>query len=344
MLPDLFQSADTFRDRFELGLIQLLRTTGELGEDILVLANANFEPRIWDHLHGELRDCFARLAREQAAAEQAQRPLHGAPDDVATLREILNHGFDTLRPVTLRNAGPWELQWNPLRAYRPARHSGARIAGIRAPFDADRFHFDKPFLRQEIIWEGALLDRQATLLYNKFPFADYHGLLVPDIGAHRPQFLEPDDVAYLWELARALNARMPGFGLGYNSYGAHASVNHQHFQTFLRESPLPIEDVRWTHNGGDEPYPVRCLRFDTQAEAAACIADLHKLETSYNLILADGLFYCLPRRKQGEVEYVPWLGQLAWYELAGGFPLASEADFLRLGADEIVLQMAAVKL
>ena len=344
MLPDLFRSADVFRERFEQGLIELLRTTGEIGEDILVLANANFEPRIWEHLRDELRSCFARLAVELAAAEREGRTLHGAPDDVATLREILDHDFDTLHPVELRRAGPWELQCNPLRAYRPARHSNAAISGIRAPFDESRFHFDKPFLRQEIIWEGTLRGRQATLLYNKFPFADYHGLLVPDISARRPQFLEAADFAYLWELALELNERMPGFGLGYNSYGAHASVNHLHFQTFLREAPLPIEDARWDHNGGGERYPCRCLRFDDRAAAGEFVTDLHRQEISYNLILADGLFYCLPRRKQGEVAYAPWLGALAWYEMAGGFPLASAADFARLGPQEIAAQIAAVDL
>jgi hypothetical protein len=344
MLPDLFQSADLFRDRFEQGLIDLLRTTGELGEDILVLANASFEPRIWQHLHDELRECFARLAAEQAAAANEGRTMAGAPDDVATLRAILDHDFDTLRPPALRQAGPWELQHNPLRAFRPARHGSARVEGIRAPFDAARFHFDKPFLRQEILWQGRLLGHEATLFYNKFPFADYHGLLVPDLGGHKPQFLEPADFALLWDLAQETAERMPGFGFGYNSFGAHASVNHLHFQTFLREAPLPIEDARWTHNGGPERYPCRCLRFDARDDAAACIAGLHGRGISYNLILASGHLYCLPRRKQGAVAYAPWLGALAWYEMAGGFPLADEADFARLDAAEIAAQIAAVDL
>jgi len=339
MIPDLFHSADTFRDRFERGLIDLLRSTGELGEDILVLANANFEPRIWEHLHDELRTCFARLAAESTA-----QTLHGAPDDVATLREIIDHDFDSLRPVESRRSGPWELQFNPLRAFRPARHSGARIEAIRAPFDATRFHFDKPFLRQEIIWEGQLLGRNATLFYNKFPFADYHGLLVPDLGGHRPQFLEADDFAFLCDAAQELAARMPGFGLGYNSYGAHASVNHLHFQTFLRTEPLPIEDLHWAHNDGPDPYPCRCLRFDAPREAQAYIAELPEQAISYNLILASGHIYCLPRRKQGEVAYAPWLGALAWYEMAGGFPLASAEDFAQLSAAEIAAQIAAVDL
>jgi len=344
MLPELFHSADTFRDRFEQGLIDLLRSTGELGEDILVLANANFEPRIWDHLRDELRTCFARLASEKATAERKGRAMAGAADDVATLREILDHGFDTLRPTELRRSGPWELQLNQLRAFRPARHSNAVISGIRAPFDAGRFHFDKPFLRQEILWEGRLLGRAATLFYNKFPFADYHGLLVPDLGEHRSQFLEAADFAFLWDLAQELAARMPGFGLGYNSYGAHASVNHLHFQTFLREEPLPIEDPHWSHNGGPAPYPCRCQRFDNPQDAGGFIDGLHRQEISYNLIAASGQLYCLPRRKQGEVGYAPWLNALAWYEMAGGFPLASEADFRRLGAADPAAQLAAVDL
>lgn len=342
--PDPFRSAESFRDRFEQGLIDLLRTTGELGEDILVLANANFEPRIWEHLHGELKVCFARLAEELAAADREGRPLAGAPDDVATLREIVDHDFATLRPVESRRVGPWELQWNPLRAYRPARHSNAVVTGIRAPFDESRFHFDKPFLRQEIIWEGDLLGRAATLLYNKFPFADYHGLLVPDIKDHRPQFLEAADISWLWDVAQELGRRMPGCGLAYNSFGAHASVNHLHFQTFLREAPLPIEDTRWTHGGGVESYPCICRRFADRGEATALIAELHGREISYNLILAGGFMYCLPRRKQGEVNATPWSGALAWYEMAGGFPLASADDYRRLGADEIAAQIAAVDL
>lgn len=344
MLPALFRSADSYRDRFERGLVELLRATGEPGEDILVLANANFEPRIWEHLRDELRTCFARLADELTAADRAGRALVCAADDAATLREILAHGFDSLRPTELRRAGPWELQFNPLRAFRPARHSSARIEAIRAPFDAARFHFDKPFLRQEILWEGSLLGRDATLFYNKFPFADYHGLLAPDLGEHRPQFLEAADFALLWDLAQELGARMPGFGFGYNSYGAHASVNHLHFQTFLREEPLPVEDPHWAHNGGPDPYPCRCVRLAERREAGEFIAELHCQAIGYNLILAAGRLYCLPRRKQGEVAYAPWLNALAWYEMAGGFPLASEADFRRLGPEEIAAQIAAVDL
>jgi hypothetical protein len=343
MFPDLFSSADTFRDRFEQGLIELLRSTGELGEDILVLANANFEPRIWDHLRDELRVVFAHLEGELAAADRADRSL-GAPDDVATLRQILDHGFDTLRPTELRRAGPWELQFNPLRAFRPARHSGARVEGIRAPFDPGRFHFDKPFLRREIVWQGTLRGREAALFYNKFPFADYHGLLTPDLASHRPQFLEPADLAYFWDVGTALGEKLPGFGLGYNSYGAHASVNHLHFQTFLRTGPLPIEDPRWRHNGGAEPYPCSCFRFQSPGGAGDFIGELHGRAVSYNLVFSNGQLYCLPRRKQGEVAYAPWLGAAAWYEMAGGFPVAVRGDYDRLRAEEIAAQLAAVAL
>jgi hypothetical protein len=332
VLPDFFSSPEVFRDRFEQGLVDLLRSTGELGEDILVLANAHFEPRIWDHLQEELRACFARLATE---------PTHGAPDDVSTLRAILDHGFDTLRPVAFRRCGPWELQHNPMRAFRPARHSGAIGEGIRAPFDVARFHFDKPFLRQEIVWEGALAGREAALFYNKFPFADYHGLLVPELAAHRPQFVEPADLGWLWRLAGELHARLPGFGFAYNSYGANASVNHLHFQTFLRETPLPVEDARWAHNGGAEAYPSRCLRCDDRTVAAELLAELHARATPYHLMFAGGSCYCLPRRRQGESSHAPWCGSLAWYEMAGGFPLADADGFARLAPDDIAAQIAA---
>jgi hypothetical protein len=202
------------------------------------------------------------MARELAAADSGGAPLHAAPDDVATLRAILAHGIGTLQPTRMRNAGPWELQFNPLRTFRPARHSHARIDGLRAPFDAHKFHFDKPYLRQEILWQGLLLGRDAIFFYNKFPFADYQCMLVPELKAHCPQFLETDDLAYLWDLASELGARMPGFGLAYNSYGAHASLPHlpardaaAHRRRALdaqwrqRTLPLPLHQARPPRRG-----------------------------------------------------------------------------------------------
>lgn len=342
--PELLRDGEAFRDAFERGLVELLRTTGEIGEDILVLCNANFEPRIWGHLRDELLEVFGRLARELAAADREGKALHAAPDDIATLRAVLAHGLETLQPTQSRCLGPWELQFNPLRTFRPARHSHARIDSLHAPFDAARFHFDKPFLTREILWQGPLLGRDAAFFYNKFPFADYQCMLVPDLKLHRPQYLETADLEYLWMLGQELGGRMPGFSLAYNSYGAHASVNHLHFHTCLRDTPLPIEDMRWKHNGGTAAYPCRCLKFTELDAASNCIAALHADNVSYNLVLTGGALYCLPRRRQGEVAYPDWLRAVAWYEMSGGFPLAGESEYENLSPDAIAAALASENL
>ena len=341
MLPAPFQSAQQFRHHFEGGLKSLLLDNGEIGEDILVLANATFHGEIWQRLGTLLHQRVQRRTKEFEQVRVSGNLPPGAPDDVATFKALLAQGIDFLRPVRRRHEGPWELQHNPLRGLRPARHSQAVANGIRRDFDERQFHFDKPFLSRELFWEGSLCGRAATLLYNKFPFADFHGLLVPEITQHRPQFLEAEDIAYLWELGLSLHNALPGFGIAYNSYGAHASVNHLHLQTFLRETPLPIADPRWVHNGGSQVYPLPSQRINELWQMREVIARLHTQTIAYHLVFTGGGWFCVPRRAQGTVSYPRWLGALAWLEAAGGFPLLEEEDFLHLGATEITTAMAA---
>jgi hypothetical protein len=341
MLPAPFQSAKQFRLHFEGGLTNLLLTSSQIGEDILVLANANFHGGIWQRLGSALQLRLQSRADEFAQVRSSGNQPPGAPDDVATFNALLTQGIHALRPVRTRREGPWELQHNPLRGLRPARHSQTIVKGIRRDFDPAQFHFDKPFLRREMLWEGTLCGRAATLLYNKFPFADFHGLLVPEIAQHRPQFLDGKDLVYLWELGEVLHEALPGFGIAYNSYGAHASVNHLHLQTFLREIPLPIADPRWTHNGGSQAYPLASRRLDELWQMADNIAGLHAQTTPYHLIFTGGAWFCIPRQAQGLVNYPRWLGALAWLEAGGGFSLLSDEDFLHLGATDIAAAMAA---
>ena len=77
------------------------------------------------------------------------------------------------------------------------------------------------------------------LLYNKFPFVDLHSLLVPRRLENAPQFLHRHHHEAAWAMTLALGETLPGVGLGYNSFGAFASVNHLHFQLFLRPDSQP---------------------------------------------------------------------------------------------------------
>ncbi|MFZ5484800.1 MAG: hypothetical protein ACOZB0_11280 [Pseudomonadota bacterium] len=339
-LPDPFQSPTAFHDAFVAGLERQLAEPG-LGTYILVLANASFDPAIWPLLKGRLGNRFAELAAEVSEGLRSGRRLNYPEDDLMVFLKLMAMGFDSVSGTEWRQAGPWEIQFNPLRALRPARASGQHAEGCAPPpFNPSGFHFNKPFLKPEILWEGELRRHPIRLLYNKFPFADLHGLLVPDPERSLPQWLTQDWHLYAWHLVEALAERLPGLGIGYNSHGGQASVNHLHFQTFLRAEPLPIAAAHWTHNGGAIPYPIPCHAFTSALEAWFFIDQLHHGHQPYNLVYLPGRLYCLPRRTGGAP--VPWCAGHAWYELAGGVTTFNRDDFGKLGAPDIGDALAAL--
>ncbi len=340
----LFSSPGALRSAFETGLSDLLTQYDELGTFILALANAASEQHLWDALREPLATGFNRFACSMGARVRAGLVLDDAQDDLQVFRKLLALGFEKLSATEYRQAGCWELQYNPLRSLRPARLTDSSAPGISIPFNADDFNFNKPFLRKEILWQGWLAGRHAALFYNKYPFIELHGLLVPQPRHELPQLLTQRDNEYLWRLTGELSGTLPGIGFGYNSYGACASINHLHFQMFHRERPLPVADSRWRHNGGGEAYPVSCHGFNSPAEAWQQISGLHDSGTSYNLIYLPDRVYCLPRKKQGSHDHAKWVGGIAWYELAGGFTLFSREDFERLDKGDLESELSRVSL
>lgn len=338
-LPDLLRSREALRAGFEAGLARMLAAHPDLGVAILVLANATYDARIWGRLKEPLRARFSELeARSRSGA-----PLQAPPDDRAVLQRLLAVGFDRLETTRFRREGPWALQYNPLRALRPPRMSHAVVASLYRPFDPDGFHFNKPFLQRELLWQGELLGRRAALLYNKFPFADLHGLLAPSPQDCLPQYLRQADHAHLWALAEALGESLPEAGFGYNSYGAYASVNHLHFQFFVTEAGLPAEDKRWRHNGGGRDYPCRCEAFDQQGRAWGLIQRLHDRNIAYNLIYRPGRLYCLPRPFQGSYQHAAWTGGYAWCEMAGALTTFDAERFESLSQAELEQELQKLR-
>jgi hypothetical protein len=320
---------DRYRAAFAAGLARMLDTHDGLGVTILVLANAAYDPALWAVLSEPLR---ARHAWH-ATRLHAGAALPDAPDDVDVFRKLDALGFDAVRLAETRAAGDFEIQFNMLRALRPPRASHARLPDIAMPFDDAGFHFDKPFLAKEILWSGELAGRGVDVLYNKFPFAPLHALLAPERDAHRPQWLTRADHDWAWSLANTLP--LPGLGVAYNSLGALASVNHLHFQLFVRETPLPVE--RLIDAGRSYPANVRGPR---DADAAwAAIEALHETRTPYNLIYRAGRMWLFPRRPQGELACAPWHAGCAWLEMAGVVSVVREEDYARLDAEAITAEL-----
>jgi hypothetical protein len=338
-----FLSLELFRKVFSNGLRRLLAAP-DLGGYILAHANAAFDEQLLAALHPELRSSYNQLAKQCREALHAGREVEGAADDMLVFLKLMAIGFDGVQVTRFRSLDDWELQFNHLRAFRPSRITSETVSGIRRPFDPAGFHFNKPFLRQEAIWAGELLGETVELLYNKFPFVPLHGLLVPDRQAQWPQLLTRRYHDYAWRLCETLGEGLPGWGVGYNSYGAHASVNHLHFQTFVCDTPLPITRDVWAHQGGARPYPLRCEVFTSMEEAWRRIESLHQVACSYNLIYLPGRLYCLPRRPQGTYPMADWSSGFAWYEVAGGFTTANAEAFESLDDATIAWEMAKLNL
>jgi hypothetical protein len=237
-----------------------------------------------------------------------------------------------------RRAGPWEVMFNPIRALRPPRNSGQKFEGLRRGFDASGFHFNKPFLAREILWEGELAGKTARMLYNKFPFARLHGLLVPEPLHQIPQFLASEMHDWAWALCA--ESGVPGLCLAYNSYGAGASVNHLHFQSFVQTTPLPVQDARFVHNGGDQSYPLKCQRFDDPRDAWLELERLHQRGVPYNLIYSRGCLHLVSRVPQDSSVLDPASRGYGWSEMAGAVTLFSRDAFENLSAAEFEVELA----
>lgn len=313
-----------------------------LGVYILVLANAAYDGPLWTRLQEPLVRRHAQLAAQIIGALREGRRLDEPEDDVLVFLKLLAIGFDQLQTTQHRRAGPWALSFNPVRALRPPRMSGAKIDRLLRPFDPSGFHFNKPFLAREVFWEGELAGKVARLLYNKFPFARMHGLLVPEPTLELPQYLTPELLGWAWEVCNRIAANVPGFCLAYNSNGAHASVNHLHFQSFIQETPLPVQHPAFTHNGGEQTYPLPCQRFSDASEASFYLDELHSRDTPYNLLYAEGCLHVLARAPQGSRPGASWNSGFAWSEVAGAVTLFSRDEYEALAADDIARELAGL--
>lgn len=341
-LPAPFVSTTALHQAYAEGLSRMLASDVGLGSYILALANAAQDTSLWQMLERRLEERHYHLAALVTSRLRQGRPIGAPDDDLMVFLKVMAIGFDAGLRAHTRRVGPWEVSFNPLRALRPPRASQARVEGLARPFDPEGFHFNRPALEREALWSGRLLDRPARLFYNKFPFVDLHGLLVPEPEQSWPQWLTEQWHAWAWALAGAAGAAMPGFGLAYNSLGAHASVNHLHFQTFLRSEPLPLLQRHWRHNGGAEPYPAPCQVFDDPERAWQAIESLHGQSTPYNLIYTAGRLYLLPRRPQGSHRQAEWASGHAWFEMAGGVVLFNRADYEGLDAAAIAVELQRV--
>jgi diadenosine tetraphosphate (Ap4A) HIT family hydrolase len=324
-LPPILASSTAYQEVFEAGLRRMLDQPS-LGAFILVLANASFDAALHRRFGPALQEAFDHWCGE--VDRGADAIAHAPADDTAVFDRIRQVGLDALGATRWRRVGSWQLQFNAVRALRPPRMSDAVVTRIRRPFVRDAFHFNKPFLRPEILWEGGFQGSPLRFLYNKFPFAPGHALLVPQPAAELPQYLDRQRFLMLWDLVAAAGEAVPGIGFGYNAFGAYASVNHLHLQLFVSPGGgYPVEAPEWRHNGGTDRYPLRVGCFDEGSGAWNRIDRLQQDDRAFNLLGRPGRVHVIERARQGSYRHSPWTSGFAWSEVAGGITLFDRQTF-----------------
>ena len=342
-MNNIFNSSIEYKKIFNQGLIELAKDDG-LGTFLLAMANATFDQDIYQQIKSLLQENFVTLEKKYTECFTQGKKNNEVDEDLLVFLKMICVGFENLKTTDFRNESDWELQFNHIRGFRPNRMTKQKIESIYLKFSAAEFNFNKPFLAKERLWEGEYNNKPLSLYYNKYPFAHYHTLLVPEREKQLPQFLELSQHNMMWEFIESVGEGMNGIGVGYNSRGAFSSVNHLHFQLFLREKDLPVTATKWLHNGGAELYPAACHVFTKCKESSEFIAHLHDANIAYNLLYFPGVVYCFPRKMQGSYTHAEWTPGFSWYELAGGILTANQDSFSALQISDINAEFKLLNL
>ncbi len=308
----------------------------ELGAFILVLANAQQDSFLKSELSGGLNKTFAELKNKFNTDG-----LNATQDDGDVFKQLLEMDLNKVTAWGNKKCGDWNVVYNSIRRLRPTRASTEILQSLHRDFDETKFHFNKPFLKPEILWSGSYKatgqkNKIVRVLYNKFPFSDYHLLLAISPEENLSQFLTQENHEYMAALVNDVEKNFPGFGVGFNSLAAGASVNHLHFQGFIRETEFPIERNIWSHNGGSDGYPlqVKCFTDD----AWPYIKSLINADIAFNCIYRKECCYVVPRKYQNTVELPGWLEGAGWLDVAGVMTVSDNETFNTL--DEVSVMNA----
>ena len=346
-----FSSEAQFRSRYRDQLSAMLRSTAStrdfgLSTFILVCANAYFDRDILGEMDNDLRRAFINI-REKYFRLFAEGQIldERFAEDLLVFLKISLVGLEQLRVTEHKSIGDWTLQFNHIRSFRPQRTAARLVPSIDIPFNENGFHYDAALCERESFWSGNLAGKNVSLLYNKYPFARLHALLLPEPERYQRQFLELENHKWAWETTQYLSQDLPGFGLGYNSLGTFASVNHLHLQSYIEPAGLPVMQTSWKHNGGTLDYPLPCQAFDSIAESWQWMKRIYTQNTnSFNLLYTPGKIYCFERKRQGTYRHARWTSGFAWYELSGNLITFSREDYSALTPNKIEKEYKKLKI
>ena len=305
--------------------LKAMLSDDELGAFILVLANSLQDDYLKVELSAALDENFLALKNKYQAGK-----LKATQDDLDVFEQLLDIDIRQLPIWQVREEGDWEVVCNIMRKLRPARASSQILNSIVQDFDDGKFHFNKPFLKPEILWQGQYQNKTLRVLYNKFPFSDYHLLIVVSPEENLPQVLTQDMHVYACALCDEASKIFPGFGIGFNSLAAGASVNHLHFQGFIREKKFPIELIKST-----DAYPLVIKAFLYAEDGWLHVQSLIERDIAFNCLYRKKVCYVISRKYQGTVALPDWLDGAGWLDVAGVMTVSDKEMYDRIDQQSI---------
>lgn len=307
---------------------------------LMMLGYDSVDPSPQKEYQDKLHSLYSQVLKTTKAQLAAGQPTGMNPDDLLVLLQTNTVGIDNL-PFTKKAIGTWIAQCSPLRGFRPKRAaSGVPDGVIHKEFNEQEFHFNKPYMNAECFLQCKHHGEPVHFFYNKFPFHEYHALVVPAPEEKHEQYLTEGHLRQCWSIAETLKKRH-NMRLGYNSIGAYASVNQLHYQAV--PGSLPVEDARWRHNGGHEQYPALCDVFTEAGETWDWVAEKNHSSVAYNLLLSGAKAYCFARRHQAAYKHSRWTSGFAWYELSGSFIVFNMEDYQMLDVGMIDQELRMVR-
>ena len=268
-----------------------------------------------------------------------------AGEDANLLGELvktINGGVLNIPKPDIKPVGDCLVQYNMIRGYRPVREAQAEQLNIDAKFNPAKFHYADPRLcpPETVFMTDEYKGTQFDLLFNKYPFTPFHFLLVPERGKMHNQYIGGGNFRFVeavWQFME--EAKDPALRVAFNSLGAHASVNHMHFQAFFADDKfslpieaklpwilpgaaimtnLPIKHAVWIAKNSDNPaealtqlqmFTNRLHEIAKQAETDSSIDS-----PAYNLYFTNRGIALFPRRHQGQGKYLEILQRITKIE------------------------------
>ena len=331
------ENKNQFKNLF-VGKLKNMLADDELGAFILVLANSQQDAFLKNELADDLKRTYKKLKESFSSGK-----LDATQDDIDVFKQLLDVDLDELSVWQTKSIGDWEVVYNSIRRLRPTRVASQIFNTIKQPYDETSFHFNKPFLAPEILWQGSYKRLQLRILFNKFPFSDYHLIIVVSPEKNSPQLLTQETHQYMCSLVEDMADVFPGFGVGFNSMAAGASVNHMHFQGFVREADFSIEKNDWAHKSGDVDYPLAVKCFSDAASSWDYINQLTEDNRSFNCLYRGKYCYVVPRRYQGTTMLPDWLAGAGWIDVAGAITVSDMESFQVIDEQSLTRALALLK-